>query len=418
MKLAALPPEKIYPKKLQDVLVCFSLCQEKHIVGAPAATRAPFPLRTSRNGCFAAGHRHHCQHPLPLVVQRSPVARRHHALHLRMGPKQSQIAVVTGACSGVGLYAARALINKGNWHIVMACSDVDRAERTANNVNLPKDAYTVLHCDLADFASVLKFVRELSSVARVDHLDALTCNAAIWHPPDKKGRFTVDGIKETMHVWHLSHLLLCRELLPKLKRSRGRIVFLTTQTRSPNSLPGKIPPQARLGDLSGLAAGLGPQTTGKEENSPFEPTKAYKDTKAANVLTMKALSDRYGRDGVTYVAIFPGCVADGNLFLEKRGWFRYVFFPILQKYITRQYVPNDEAGRRVAEVATQGQFSDSGSYYQWRGKYTEGRDKTKPQVIEPTYEIDKADQLYELSLGLIDQALRRRGLKSTILAPV
>jgi protochlorophyllide reductase len=75
---------------------------------------------------------------------------------------------------------------------------------------------------------------------------------------------------------------------------------------------------------------------------------------------------------VTSVAIFPGCVADSNLFREKRGWFRYVFFPILQKYITRQYFPNDEAGRRVAEMATQGQFSDSGSYYQWRGKYTDG----------------------------------------------
>jgi hypothetical protein len=74
MKLAALPPEKIDPKKLQDVLVCFPLCQEKHIDGAPAATRAPFPLGTARDRCFTAGHRHHCQHPLPLVVQRSPVA--------------------------------------------------------------------------------------------------------------------------------------------------------------------------------------------------------------------------------------------------------------------------------------------------------------------------------------------------------
>jgi NAD(P)-dependent dehydrogenase (short-subunit alcohol dehydrogenase family) len=114
----------------------------------------------------------------------------------------------------------------------------------------------------------------------------------------------VDGIEETMQVCHLSHLLLCRELLPKLKISRGRIVFLTTQTHSPNSLPGKIPPHARLGDLSGLAAGLGPRTTGMVDSGPFEPTKAYKDAKAANVLSMKALSDRYGRDGVTSVAIF------------------------------------------------------------------------------------------------------------------
>jgi protochlorophyllide reductase len=332
-----------------------------------------------------------------------------------MGPKQSQIAVITGASSGVGLYAAQALANAGNWHVIMACRDVERAERAASSLNLSKDTYTVMQCDLADFASVLKFVKELSSTARVDHIDTLICNAAIWHPRDKKPRFTADGIEETAQVCHLSHLLLCRELLPKLKISRGRIVFLTTQTHSPNSLPGKIPPQAHLGDLSGLAAGLGPRTTGMMDGGPFEPTKAYKDAKAANVLTMKALSDRFTRDGVTSVAIFPGCVADSNLFREKRGWFRYVFFPILQKYITRQYVPNNEAGRRVAEVASRGQFSDSGSYYQWRGKYTEGREKTKPQMIEPTHEVDKAEKLYELSVDVIDEALRRRGLKPNVL---
>jgi hypothetical protein len=144
---------------MQALFVSVPLYQERHIVCARAATRAPFLLRTHRDGYFAAVHRHHFQHPLPLMVQRSPVARRHHALHLRNGPKQSQIALVTGASSGVGLYAARALINKGNWHIVMACRDVDRAERAANSVNLLKDAYTVLHCVMADFASVLKFVR-------------------------------------------------------------------------------------------------------------------------------------------------------------------------------------------------------------------------------------------------------------------
>jgi len=403
---------------MQALFVFVPLYQERHIVRARAAARARFPLRTARDGCFADGQCHHCQHPLPLLVQRSPVARRHHALHLRMGPKQSQIAVITGASSGVGLYAARALISKGNWHIVTACRDVDRAERAADSVNLPKDAYTVLHCDLADFASVLKFMRELSSVARVDHLDALICNAAIWHPPDKKPLLTVDGIEKAIQVCYLSHLLICRRLLPKLKRSRGRIVFLTTQTHSPNSLPGKIPPQARLGDLSSLAAGLGPQTTDMVESGPFEPTKAYKDAKAAKVLTMKALSERYGRDGGDLCGDFPGMCRQRQP-LPRKAWL--VPLRILSdssKYITRQYVPNDGAGRRVAEVAPQGQFPDSDWYYQWRGKYTEGREKTKPQVIELTYEIHKAEQFFDLSLDLIDQALRRRGLKSTILAPV
>ena len=45
----------------------------------------------------------------------------------------------------------------------------------------------------------------------------------------------------------------------------------------------------------------------------------------------------------------------------------------------------------------------------------EGREKTKPQVIEPTYVIDMADQLYELSFDVIDQTMQRRGLKSDLL---
>ena len=122
-----------------------------------------------------------------------------------------------------------------------------------------------------------------------------------------------------MQVCHLSHLLLCRELLPKLKISRGRIVFLTTQTHSPNSLPGKIPPQARLGDLSSLAAGLGPRTTGMVDSGPFEPKKAYKDAKAANVLTMRALSDQYGRDGGDLCGDIPGMCRQQQP-LPRKAW--------------------------------------------------------------------------------------------------
>ena len=42
-------------------------------------------------------------------------------------------------------------------------------------------------------------------------------------------------------------------------------------------------------------------------------------------------------------------MAESPLFREKRDWFRYIF-PLFQKYITKQYVPVSEAGRRVAAV--------------------------------------------------------------------
>jgi hypothetical protein len=47
-----------------------------------------------------------------------------------------------------------------------------------------------------------------------------------------------------------------------------------------DTLPGKIPPQADLGDLEGMEAGF---TSGNMtiDGKKFEPTKAYKDSKCA-----------------------------------------------------------------------------------------------------------------------------------------
>jgi protochlorophyllide reductase len=137
------------------------------------------------------------------------------------------------------------------------------------------------------------------------------------------------------------------------------------------------------------------------DGKAFEPTKAYKDSKVCNVLTMTEMNRRFGADGVVVSAIFPGCIAESNLFREKRGWFR-ALFPIFHKVVTKQYVSVQEAGRRVACVATDGEFGDSGKYWQWRGKYLEGTDKTAPVAIMPTErEVVNAERLYNLSAGLV-----------------
>lgn len=46
------------------------------------------------------------------------------------------------------------------------------------------------------------------------------------------------------------------------------------------------------------------------DGKKFEPTKAYKDSKVCNVLTMSEMSRRFASDGVVVNAIFPGCIAE------------------------------------------------------------------------------------------------------------
>jgi protochlorophyllide reductase len=321
---------------------------------------------------------------------------------------RANTAIVTGASSSIGLYAAKTLVDRGDYHVVMAVRDEQKAAAEAERLGFPPGSYTTMHLDLSSLESVRSFAEQYKR-SGFRALNALVCNAACWYPKDKEARVTQDGYDETVQVNHLGHFLLANLLLPSLKLAKGRLVFLATQTHNPDTLPGKIPPQADLGDLEGMASGFkdGNRTI---DGRKFEPTKAYKDSKVCNILTMTEMHKRFSSDGVVVNAVFPGCIASSNLFREKRGWFRW-FFPLFQKYITRQYVSVEEAGRRVACAAGgEGQFYDSGKYWQWRGSYLEGVDKTHPISIMPTErEAEKAERLWELSSVLV-------GLKSKSMA--
>ena len=58
----------------------------------------------------------------------------------------------------MGLAAAKALGQDGDWHVIMACRDFSKAARAAQAQGIPKENYTIMHLDLAAFDSVRQFV--------------------------------------------------------------------------------------------------------------------------------------------------------------------------------------------------------------------------------------------------------------------
>ena len=58
---------------------------------------------------------------------------------------------MTGASSGVGLYATQALVARG-WHVVMACRDLAKAERACKELGIARDRVTPMHLDLGSIA--------------------------------------------------------------------------------------------------------------------------------------------------------------------------------------------------------------------------------------------------------------------------
>ncbi len=158
--------------------------------------------------------------------------------------QQKQTCIITGASSGLGLNAAKALAATGEWHVVMACRDFLKAEKAAKAIGMPAGSYSILHLDLSSLESVRQFVNNFRATGR--RLDALVCNAAVYLPTAKEPRFTADGFEISVGTNHLGHFLLANLLLEDLKNApnkQPRCIIVGSITGNTNTLAGNVPPK-------------------------------------------------------------------------------------------------------------------------------------------------------------------------------
>lgn len=319
--------------------------------------------------------------------------------------EQKSTVVITGASSGVGLYAAKALAKRG-WHVVMACRNLEKAEKAAQSVDMAPGSYTVMPLDLASLDSVRNFVNTFRESGKP--LDALVCNAAVYLPLEKEPLRSADGYELSVATNHLGHFLLCNLMLDDLKHSPAadkRLVILGTVTANPKELGGKIPIPAPpdLGDMSGLEAGFKAPIS-MINGKKFKSGKAYKDSKLCNVLTMRELHRRYhDSTGITFSSLYPGCVADTPLFRNHFSLFRTIF-PWFQKNITGGYVSQELAGERVAAVVADPEYKPSGAYWSWGNRQKEGRKSFIQEMSNEALDDSKAERLWMLSEKLVGLA--------------
>ncbi|NEQ21544.1 MAG: protochlorophyllide reductase [Microcoleus sp. SIO2G3] len=317
-----------------------------------------------------------------------------------MGQDQKSTVVITGASSGVGLYAAKALAKRG-WHVVMACRDLEKAQNVAQMVEMPQDSYTIMHIDLGSLESVRQFVNKFRATGK--SLDALVCNAAIYMPLLKEPLRSLEGFELSVATNHLGHFLLCNLMLEDLKNStttEPRLVILGTVTHNPDELGGKIPPRPDLGDLKGFAEGF-KEPISMIDGKKFEPVKAYKDSKVCNVLTMRELHRRYHNStGIVFSSLYPGCVADTPLFRNHYPLFQKLF-PWFQKNITGGYVSQELAGERVAAVVADPEYNQSGAYWSWGNRQKKDGKSFVQRVSPQARDDEKGDRMWELSAKLV-----------------
>jgi len=179
--------------------------------------------------------------------------------------------VITGANSGIGLEAARALGAAGA-HVVVACRDTSKGEHAVAELD---GDFDVRRLDLADLSSVHAFADALDG-----DVDVLVNNAGVMAVPRAK---TADGFEMQLGTNHLGHFALTGVLLPRI---RDRVVTISSQAHR----TGRI----NFGDL--------------QSERHYQRWIAYGQSKLANLLFMMELQRRLDAAGAPLrsVAAHPG----------------------------------------------------------------------------------------------------------------
>jgi NAD(P)-dependent dehydrogenase (short-subunit alcohol dehydrogenase family) len=193
--------------------------------------------------------------------------------------------VITGASSGLGREAARALAAAGA-HVVLAARSrraLDDAEAWVRAEVAGAQTSTV-RLDLTSLASVRQAAAAIQHITLVIHV--LMNNAGVMFTPFSRTR---DGFEIQIGTNHFGHFELTRLLIPQLVAARGaRVVILSSQ--------GHIMADVDLDD---------PNWRRRE----YDKFRAYGASKTANILHMVELDRRFRNDGVRAYSVHPGMVA-------------------------------------------------------------------------------------------------------------
>ena len=238
-------------------------------------------------------------------------------------------ALVTGANSGIGFHAARALADHGA-EVILACRNLDSARDAA--VKMP-GVTTVEELDLASQKSVHTFVDRFEG-----SLDLLVNNAGVMTPPQY--RETEDGHELQFGTNHLGHFALTGLLLPALLKA----------------------PAPRVVTVSSIAHHRGNESV-LEANpaTSCEPQRAYGNSKLANLLFAHELHRRATEAGSSLVstAAHPG-VSATNLVGSPDGMGSNVVVRKLAPFFMPVLFQSSAAGANPTLYAAT--FADADSY--------------------------------------------------------
>jgi retinol dehydrogenase-14 len=225
---------------------------------------------------------------------------------IRSGPMAGKTVLVTGGTGGIGRATALGLAALGA-HLAITGRDCGRTEGAAREIRAAGGGRVdVFVADLSSQAEVRRLADEV--LRHLPRIDVLVNNVGgYWHTR----HVTTDGLERTFALNHLAPFLLTNLLVDRLKESApARVVTVASNAQA----LGRID----FADLQGAQA--------------YSGTRAYNQSKLANVLFTYELARRLPATAVTANALHPGVVST-SFGAEDPGGVQRLLVPFMRPFM-------------------------------------------------------------------------------------
>tara|TARA_B110000305_G_C19449889_1_gene647250 strand:- start:1018 stop:1917 length:900 start_codon:yes stop_codon:yes gene_type:complete len=275
--------------------------------------------------------------------------------------------IITGATSGLGKEATKVLAQK-NALVIMAVRNTEKGENVRKEIlqENPKGTISVKELDLSSLSSIRRFAETINK--EFETIDVLINNAGVMMCPYST---TEDGLEIQMGTNHFGHFALTGLLMPLIKKSDdGRVVV----TSSIGHRSGDID----FEDINWL-------------NRKYKTTKAYGDSKLANLYFMHELSRKLKEENNPPIiaAAHPGWTSTD---LQRHSLFFRVLNPIFSQKVVGGVLPTLRAA--TDPEAKSGDYFGPSGWQEMKGN---------PMIVksnEMSHNAENAKKLWVVSESL------------------
>ncbi len=202
----------------------------------------------------------------------------------------NRTALITGASSGLGLNASRALAAKG-YNLIMASRGEAKLEKASAEIKAqyPDVQISQAVLDVSNFDQVRDFAKTTQQP-----IDVLMNNAGVMGPDFS---LSVEGIESQMAINHLGHFLLTSLLWENLEQAESpRVISLSSTVHRRGKLE-----TANVSEITG------------SDKASYDRWQRYADTKLACLLFARELDIRakQAKSKVISIAAHPGWAITG-----------------------------------------------------------------------------------------------------------